>query len=540
MKKIFFLIITILSTTSRMNIFVWRLLLIILMAGGFPLLPSPIGEGWGVRCFSQGTWTQKAGFDTTGRQSHVAFSIGTKGYVGTGSPLASAAPGLFGRSFWEWDQPTNAWTQKANYGGTNPNFGYQWYAAGCAIGNKGYIGTGATPNDPWSFPNSEWWEYDPAVNKWTQKANYPVQDYSAVAFSIGAKGYVGTGVMNGSAFWEYDPAADAWTQIANIGGSGRCVAVAFSIPQTGKGYVGAGLGASLLKDFWEYNPVNNTWSQIANLPVTYSSGGIFEATAFHIGKFGYVGTGTYQQGSGCISDFWRYDPSLNTWTPIAKFGGGIREMAAAFSIGCYGYVVGGFINDAGIGFTDLWEYHDPADTTCGCTLPVTAFADPASICAGAQVGIFASGANSYSWNTGSTDSHITDSPSVTTTYIVTGTNAAGCAGIATIKIDVYNCATAVAEINSASSNAVVFPSPFSESAVVALSGEEGTQQHEIKIYDLLGNEVRSINFTGKQTSIERGSLSEGVYLYHLTSPLTPSPQGEGRGEVVGKFIISFE
>jgi len=34
--------------------------------------------------FAQGTWTQKANFGEIGRAGAVGFSIGTKGYVGTG------------------------------------------------------------------------------------------------------------------------------------------------------------------------------------------------------------------------------------------------------------------------------------------------------------------------------------------------------------------------------------------------------------------------------------------------------------------------
>ena len=55
----------------------------------------------------------------------------------------------------------------------------------------------------------------------------------AVGFSIGNKGYVGTGYDNNinyhNDFWEYDPATDTWTQKANFGGGARYGAVGFSI-----------------------------------------------------------------------------------------------------------------------------------------------------------------------------------------------------------------------------------------------------------------------------------------------------------------------
>ena len=41
------------------------------------------------------------------------------------------------KDFWEYDPATNAWTQKADFGGTA-----RLDAVGFSIGSKGYIGTG--------------------------------------------------------------------------------------------------------------------------------------------------------------------------------------------------------------------------------------------------------------------------------------------------------------------------------------------------------------------------------------------------------------
>ena len=56
------------------------------------------------------TWTQKADFGGTGRRYAVGFSIGSKGYIGTG--VASSLT----KDFWEYDQAANTWTQKADFG----------------------------------------------------------------------------------------------------------------------------------------------------------------------------------------------------------------------------------------------------------------------------------------------------------------------------------------------------------------------------------------------------------------------------------------
>jgi hypothetical protein len=53
-----------------------------------------------------------------------------------------------------------------------------------------------------------------------------------------------------------------------------------------------------------------------------------------------------------------------------------------------------------------------------------------SICRGSDVMLTASGANSYVWNTGYRNAVLTDVPSQTTTYMVTGTSALGCSSTA--------------------------------------------------------------------------------------------------------------
>lgn len=58
------------------------------------------------------------------------------------------------------------------------------------------------------------------------------------------------------------------------------------------------------------------------------------------------------------------------------------------------------------------------------------------ICAGGSINLLASGAQSYSWNTGSTLDNITVSPSATTTYSLTGTDVNGCTSESSITVTV--------------------------------------------------------------------------------------------------------
>lgn len=190
-------------------------------------------------------WTQKANYPGTGGYFNIGFSIGTKGYIGTGADINNNGK----TDFWEWDQGTNVWTQKANFGGVG-----RWGAVGFSIGTKGYIGTGYDGN---SY-NKDFWEWDQTSNVWSQKADFRggTRGYS-IGFSIDTKGYIGTGADYDSSsihvyndFYEYNPNSNIWVQKANFGGDAREYAVGFSIG--GKGYIGTG-GNGTYKDFWEYN-----------------------------------------------------------------------------------------------------------------------------------------------------------------------------------------------------------------------------------------------------------------------------------------------
>jgi N-acetylneuraminic acid mutarotase len=282
-----------------------------------------------------GTWTSKAIFPGSTRMGAVGFSIGNKGYIGTGRDASNVPV----KEFWEFDPATNTWSQKANFAGTA-----RWNAVGFGIGSKGYIGTGDDGTATGSNIRNDFWEYDPATNVWTERANFGGSArMNATGFAIGTKGYIGTGITSLTLFtrvndfWEYDPGANAWTQRANVGPTGRGSAKGFAIGT--KGYIVGGEQSLERQDTWEYNPTNNTWTQRASHPTTVGNSSIRSSSAvgFAIGAKGYICTG--DTGRTCIE----YDPSTNQWKQVASLVGDGRNSAVGFSIGSKGYLgLGGF------------------------------------------------------------------------------------------------------------------------------------------------------------------------------------------------------
>jgi N-acetylneuraminic acid mutarotase len=101
------------------------------------------------------SWTRKADFAGAARQAAVGFSIGNKGYIGTGLNYSISGTK---KDFWEWDQATNVWTKKDNIAGTA-----RAWAVGFSIGNNSYIGTGSgSDSNNFRLPLQDFWEYDPS------------------------------------------------------------------------------------------------------------------------------------------------------------------------------------------------------------------------------------------------------------------------------------------------------------------------------------------------------------------------------------------
>ena len=138
----------------------------------------------------------------------------------------------------------DSWTSKPGFGGL------AWYGAkGFSIGSKGYIIAGnASAGQGYDF-----WEYDPALNVWTQKANTMEQTgLYGIAFCIGSKGYYGLGYEKANNalskhFWAYDPVLNTWSAKKDFSGSPRVYGAGFSIGN--KAYFGMGYDGEWKKDF---------------------------------------------------------------------------------------------------------------------------------------------------------------------------------------------------------------------------------------------------------------------------------------------------
>lgn len=287
------------------------------------------------------SWTQKSNFNGYPRHRATAFSIGNKGYLGLGH-INSVVDVLFD-DYWEYDPALNSWTQKANY----PYLVF--HATGFVIGNKAYVGTGRKQDNSYT---TDFFEYDPLTNQWTAVAPFiGAARRGAISFVVNDKGYVGTGQISGwsssNQFYEYNPVTDSWSEVATFPGVSRTSSVAFSINNVG--YVGTGNAGGGTNDFWAYYPNTNTWVQKANVGPTLRQ----EATGFSTKGKGYIGTGDDVSSGTNYADMWEYTPETDTWVQIQDFAGVPRRYLVSMVIEEIPYVGTG---TSGTNFNDFWRF----------------------------------------------------------------------------------------------------------------------------------------------------------------------------------------
>ena len=181
-------------------------------------------------------WTQKNDFNSGERFAAVSFTIGSKGYVGTGGIISSST---VLKDFWEYHPSNDSWTKKANLPGEPRERAFAF-----AIGQNGYIGGGTGVGGTGS--QRTFYEYNVSIDQWISKSELP-QEFSTQipnAFVSSSKGYVSGD--SGKQLWQFDPATNAWTRKADP--PTQVIGVGYTIGNYGY------LGDSYEKNFYRYTP----------------------------------------------------------------------------------------------------------------------------------------------------------------------------------------------------------------------------------------------------------------------------------------------
>ncbi|MEI8137745.1 MAG: T9SS type A sorting domain-containing protein, partial [Bacteroidota bacterium] len=135
------------------------------------------------------------------------------------------------------------------------------------------------------------------------------------------------------------------------------------------------------------------------------------------------------------------------------------------------------------------------------------------ICVGGTASLTASGASTYSWNTSSTNTVIAISPTVNTTYTVTGTSSNSCKNIATITQSVSAC-TGLNNNGASTIGALVYPNPNTGLFTIELNN--GSVKN-FEVMDVTGRIVLANTTSNDKVDLNINTLANGIYYVKIQS-----------------------
>jgi dienelactone hydrolase len=127
------------------------------------------------------------------------------------------------------------------------------------------------------------------------------------------------------------------------------------------------------------------------------------------------------------------------------------------------------------------------------------------LCAGQTAVVSASGASSYTWNTGATTSSISVTPSVTTSYTVNARNTEGCVATSQITQNVSTCTSTDGQIDD-SELFNIYPNP--NAGIFMIQSIENTSY---TIYDAFGRKVQNAKLLYGSNEINLDTQAKGMY-----------------------------
>jgi N-acetylneuraminic acid mutarotase len=280
-------------------------------------------------------WVKRADLPGVGRHRACAAGIVNKGYMGTGHFNGTGVE-TYLADWWEFDPATNSWTQRADYPGNAGNGdcgNHAW-----VYNNAVYVGLGENQH-------RQLFKYNPLTNTWQAMTLAPsgINFQDTQEMVVDNMAYFSS-VSNGT-LYSYNCDTDSWANVGPLPISWNYTFSAFTYDN--KCFVKAN------QTMYMYDPVINTWYQVV-------SAGLFPGLALRGSAEFFVNDKFYVVGGhggtfGSVTDeVWEFDPVAYTWTQLDDFTGTARRYTKAFVINGRAYLGTG---TNGTNFSDFWEFN---------------------------------------------------------------------------------------------------------------------------------------------------------------------------------------
>lgn len=154
------------------------------------------------------------------------------------------------------------------------------------------------------------------------------------------------------------------------------------------------------------------------------------------------------------------------------------------------------------------------------SLPVIGISGGTAVCTGQSLTLTASGASSYSWDSGSQSFSNTVSPAITSTYMVSGTNAAGCVSSASTTVVTYSLPV-LSGVQSATVVCQGSPVSFTVNGAATYSWINSSASTSVASFYPMANSVYTVIGYSQNACVSTETFSVATYSLPLVT-VSPS------------------
>ncbi len=218
-------------------------------------------------------------------------------------------------------------------------------------------------------------------------------------------------------------------------------------------------------------------------------------------------------------------PTVNIITSVISLCVGQAATLTASGAGTYTWSNGVIGSNILISPTLTTNYTVTGSYYSGCAnsivqtitvtpLPIiTTISSTGILCMGQTTTLTVSGASTYTWDNGATSNNIVDSPTITTTYSVTGEDINGCTNATSITQNVSIC-TGISELNSSANEGIkISPNPSGGLFIIEFTNTEF--KSDIDVCNTLGQVLFSKKISSLNTSIDLSNYANGLYYFKV-------------------------